>query len=175
MWLSTSSVSEVFSEVSAGRCLVKALISIHTCIWKASPEQPICTSISHLFQPSSQSLSTDNWPFSQLRIQLFVSTSSFLKHLFPSKTLLVFGMASVLPYKATFPPMSPHTTWYLPHPALSSWCTSAPKEAGTAPCLCRLPVTTEVQMGICSSSFQEFGAGCYSDKQVGLLGRGTKH
>lgn len=43
------------------------------------------------------------------------------------------------------------------------------------PCSYQLPVTMEVQMGICSSSFQESVAGCYSDKQVGLLGIRTKH
>lgn len=68
-----------------------------------------------------------------------------------------------------------HTMSRLPHPALSLRGISEPWEASTTPCSYQPPVTTEVQMGICSSSFQESVTGCYSDKQVGLLGTGTKH
>lgn len=68
-----------------------------------------------------------------------------------------------------------HSMARLPHPVLSLRGTSELWQAGTTPCLYQLPVTMEAQMGICSPSFQESVAGCYSDKQVVLLGKGTKH
>lgn len=68
-----------------------------------------------------------------------------------------------------------HTLSCLPHPALSLHGISELWGAGVAPCWYQPPMTTQVQMGICSSSFQGSVTGCYSDKQVGLLGKGTKN
>lgn len=93
--------------------------------------------------------------------------------------MFVFVMASIRLCIALFTLHVPltlcHTMSRQPHPALSLHDISELWEAGVTSCSYQLPVTTEVQMGTCSSSFQESVAGCYSDKQVGLLGKGTKH
>lgn len=68
-----------------------------------------------------------------------------------------------------------HTMSCLPDCALSLYGISELWEAGVTPCSYQPHVTTEVQMGICSSSFQESVTGYYSDKQAGLLGKGTKN
>lgn len=179
-WLRTSlaQISEVFA---GSRCLVRALISIHTRAWRTSPEQILCTSVSHLFQSSSLKpvAQRDNWIFSAMRIQLCISNLFCLTHLFSIKTIFIFVTASVklciVLFALHVPLALSHTMSRLPHPALSIRGISELWEAGMKPCSYQLPVTTMVQMGICSYSFQESVAGCYSDKQVGLLGKGTKH
>lgn len=84
-------------------------------------------------------------------------------------------MASFKPCSLCSSPSLCHTLSCLPHPAPILRGIPELWGAGVILYSYQPPVTTEVQMGICSSSFQESVTGCYSDKQVGLLEKGTKN
>lgn len=146
----------------------------HLCL------QVICTSISHLIHFSSPELCHRRIIESfQFRIQLCTSNLLCIVYkmaLFSFKTkMFSFVMVSIKPCSLCSPPSLCHTLSCLPHPAPILRGISELWGAGVILCSYQPPVTTEVQMGVCSSSFQESVTGCYSDKQVGLLGKGTKN
>jgi len=114
---------------------------------------------------------------SALRFKLFFS---YIQSIYFQLTQLLFLVMASIKLRTALstlhvPLALCHTASRLPHPALSLRGTSELGEAGTTPCSHQPPATTEVQVGICSSPFQESVTGCYSDKQVGLLGKRTKH